>query len=255
MTSKEIYNKIIENKLYNFGAKNPQAVVNSQIRRRCFGLDFPTAYPTKIFHIVGQKGKKNKFAIYNEANDSTSSESIPRTGSATEELPEERIGKALTEHLSSIKQQILENILTNSSSFFEHLVLELLLKMGYGYDEHAGVVTGRPHDGGIDGIISEDKLGLDLIYIQAKRYSPSHTVTPSELQAFIGAMGPIQKGVFITTSRFTLPAQKFMNTQQQKHIKLIDGKLLADLLIRYEVGVLPVQAIKIYKIDTDYFNN
>lgn len=126
--------------------------------------------------------------------------------------------------------------------------------MGYGYGKQAGVVTGRPHDGGIDGIISEDKLGLDLIYFQAKRYSTSNKVGRSELQAFIGAMEHVQKGVYITTSKYTKEAMAFIEKQQQKNVKLIDGDLLSELLVKYEVGVIPAQRISIYKIDSEYFN-
>lgn len=254
LTAKEIYDEIIRNNLYSFGAKNPLGVVNSQIRRRCVGLDFPTAYPVKVFMIAGHRGNKNKFALYDETLHQNEDVSPKTTKNATEELPEERIGTALKEHIASIKQQVLDSILSNPPDFFEHLVLDLLLKMGYGYGKQAGVVTGRPHDGGIDGIISEDKLGLDLIYIQAKRYTSKNKVGRNELQAFIGAMGNIQKGVFITTSGFTKEAIQFMGKQQQKRIKLIDGEFLAELMVKYEVGVLPAQSIKIYRLDTDYFN-
>lgn len=254
LTAKEIYDQIVDKNLYTFGAKNPLGVVNSQIRRRCVGLDFPTAYPIKAFRIVGQRGRKNRFALYDENSPLLEKSKVTKPRNIAEELPEERIGAALKEHISSIKQQVLDCVLRNSPDFFEHLVLDLLLKMGYGYGKQAGVVTGRPHDGGIDGIISEDKLGLDLIYIQAKRYSPSHKVGRSELQAFIGAMEHIQKGVYITTSGFTKEALMFMNKQQQKNIKLIDSDLLSELLVKYEVGVIPAQTILIYKIDTDYYN-
>lgn len=172
LTSKEIYDEIVKQNLYSFGAKNPLGVVNSQIRRRCAGLDFPTAYPVKVFRIAGHRGNKNKFALYDESIPQDNDQHSKTTKNIAEELPEERIGAALKEHIASIKQQVLDSILNNSPDFFEHLVLDLLLKMGYGYGKQAGVVTGRPHDGGIDGIISEDKLGLDLIYIQAKRYAP-----------------------------------------------------------------------------------
>ena len=109
------------------------------------------------------------------------------------------------------------------------------------------------HDGGIDGIISEDKLGLDLIYIQAKRYSSNCKIGRKDLQAFVGAMEHVQKGVFITTSSFTKEAEKFISKQQQKSIKLIDGKLLSELLVKYEIGVLPAERVTIYKLDYDYF--
>lgn len=164
LTSKEIYDEIVKQNLYSL------------------------AYPVKVFRIVGHRGDKNKFALYDESIPQDKDQSSKTTKNVAEELPEERIGAALKEHIASIKQQVLDSILNNSPELFEHLVLDLLLKMGYGYGKQAGVVTGQPHDGGIDGIISEDKLGLDLIYIQAKRYAPKNKIGRSELQAFIGAM-------------------------------------------------------------------
>ena len=132
---------------------------------------------------------------------------------------------------------------------------ERIQKLIYDHSNYKGfIVTGKPHDGGIDGIISEDKLGLDLIYIQAKRFANGNKVTRHDLQAFIGAMEHINKGVFITTSSFTRSAIQFIEKQQQKNIKLIDGNLLADLLVKYEVGVAAAQTFKLYKLDTEYFN-
>lgn len=100
----------------------------------------------------------------------------------SELLPEEKIKSALQEHFRNMRQQVFNCVLNNSPQFFEHLVIDLLLEMGYGKDKNSGVVTGRSHDGGIDGIISEDKLGLDLIYIQAKKYSPTNKVGRKEIQ-------------------------------------------------------------------------
>lgn len=251
LTAKEIYSEIIKRELYAFGAKLPVNVVNSQIRRRCSGLDFPTAYPLKQFKIIGYQGKKPRYCLNNSENGQT--EEMLKQETVTDYLPEEKIAMALKEHLSSIKQQVLESILNNSPEFFEHLVVDLLLKMGYGSDKHSGIVTGKPHDGGIDGIISEDKLGLDLIYIQAKRYSSNSKVGRKDLQAFVGAMEHVQKGVYITTSSFTKEAEEFIRKQQQKNIKLIDGDLLSELLVKYEVGVLPAKRITVYKLDSDYF--
>ncbi len=168
-------------------------------------------------------------------------------------LPEEKIASAINEHLLQIKQQLLDNIMANHPDFFEQLVVQLLLKMGYGYDKNSGIVTGGSHDNGIDGIISEDKLGLGLIYIQAKRYASNNKVGRKELQAFIGAMGHIQKGVFITTSSYTKEAFSFGTQQQQKSIKLIDGSLLAEYMVKYGIGVESVKTFSIYKINSDYF--
>lgn len=251
MTSKEIYKEIVEKKLYSFGAKEPINVVNAMIRRRCKGLDFPTAYPVKFFEIVGYKGKKPLFSLI-ESNDETSSETTDIPIVNSDLLPEEKIGAAVFEHVESIRSQVFDFVINNSPSFFEHLVIDLLLKMGYGYDKNSGVVTGRSHDGGIDGIISEDKLGLDLIYIQAKRYTGKNTVGRRDVQAFVGAMENVQKGVFITTSKFTKEAIEFVN-RQQKNIKLIDGNMLSDLLVKYQVGINVVQTLSLYKVDSDYY--
>lgn len=252
LTSKQIYDEIIRQDLYSFGAENPVSVVNAQLRRRCSGLDFPTAYPIKLFEIAGYEGKKIKFSLISEEK-TASVTTPPKTTDNSELLPEEKIEAALQEHLQSMKQQVFDCVLNNSPQFFEHLVIDLLLEMGYGKDKSSGVVTGRSHDGGIDGIISEDKLGLDLIYIQAKKYSPTNKVGRKEIQAFIGAMEHVQKGVFITTSSFTREALSFVEKQQQKSIKLIDGELLADLLVKYGIGVSVAQSFSLYKLDTDYF--
>lgn len=220
LTSKQIYDEIIRQGLYSFGAENPVGVVNAQLRRRCIGLDFPTAYPIKFFEIAGYEGKKIKFRLISTENTATII-TAPKTTDISELLPEEKIKAALQEHLQNIRQQVFDSVLNNSPEFFEHLVVDLLLKMGYGYDKNSGIVTGKPHDGGIDGIISEDKLGLDLIYIQAKRFANGNKVTRHDLQAFIGAMEHINKGVFITTSSFTRSAIQFIEKAKQSdyHIK------------------------------------
>ncbi len=252
LTAKEIYNEIINKKLYVFGAKNPSAVVNGELRKHCEGIDFPTASPIKHFKIAGYEGKKIKFSICNQ-KEKTHNRSLARIQNSSEILPEEKICIAFKEYIESVKQQIFECVLNNSPTFFEHLVIDLLLKMGYGYDDDSGIVTGHSHDGGIDGIINEDKLGLDLIYIQAKRYNEKNSVGRQEVQAFVGAMENVYKGVFITTSKFTKEAINFID-RQQKNIKLIDGKLLADLLVKYQVGINTVQTLSLYKIDSDYYN-
>lgn len=251
LTSREVYDEIIHQDLYNFGAQQPVAVVNSQIRRRCVGLDFPTAFPVKVFEIVGYKEKKPLFALIGK--NSSNTVTTAQLDSTSESLPEEKVLSAYNEHVSSIKEQLIGQILDNTPSFFEHLVMDLLLKMGYGYGKTAGTVTGRSHDGGVDGIISEDKLGLDLIYIQAKRYGKTNKVGRKELQSFVGAMENIQKGVFITSSTFTNEAKAYAEKQQQKSIKLIDGDYLSDLLIKHEVGIGKVHSFAIYKIDFDYY--
>ena len=112
---------------------------------------------------------------------------------------------------------------------------------------------GKSHDGGIDGVIYEDKLGLSKIYIQANRNDSSNTIGRPLLQAFVGAMQDVQKGVFITTSTFTKEARNYAEKQQQKSLKLIDGDLLAELMIKYGIGLEKVQTYTVYKINEDFF--
>ena len=118
LTSPEIYQKIIDHNLYQFGAKNPIGVVNGEIRRHCVGLDFPTAYPVKYFAIVGKEGKKLKFIIVNNISEKKVIPSKKIIDDNAEFLPEEKIANAINEHLQQIKQQLLDNILSNHPDFF-----------------------------------------------------------------------------------------------------------------------------------------
>lgn len=253
LTAQEVYQEIVDQSLYTFGAKHPINVVNGEIRRRCRDLDFPTAFPNKLFYITSYQGKKPCFALITNDTNNVIPTIKPSLNSLTEQLPEEQVTSALQAHYSALKQLIIERIMANTPGFFEHLVMDLLLKMGYGYDHTSGIVTGRSHDGGIDGMISEDKLGLGQIYIQAKRYTNGNNVGRRELQAFVGAMVSAQKGVFITTSAFTKEAIAFVERQQLKSIRLIDGEYLAELLLKHEVGISVVKSFSLYKIDSDYY--
>lgn len=147
----------------------------------------------------------------------------------------------------------MDRILACHPSFFENLVVNLLLEMRYGVNNQSGKVLGKSHDGGIDGVIYEDRLGLSKIYIQAKRYEPGNTIGRQTLQSFVGAMQDVQKGVFITTSTFTKEAIEYAKNQQQKSLKLINGDLLADLIITYGIGLEKVKTYIVYKLNEDYF--
>lgn len=252
LTSKEIYEKIIEDDLYVFGAKDPKAIVNGIIRKHCLGIDFPTASPVKYFKVVKQVGHCNYYLLNASVDKASSIYEIKNN--EKELLPEERMMKAFNEHVSNLKEQLIEEILNCNPAFFEQLVSDLLIKMGYGYDETSSRVVGGTNDGGIDCIIDEDKLGLDKINIQAKRYNKDNSVGRPTLQMFVGAMENIQKGVFITTSSFTKGALEYAEKQQQKNLKLIDGSMLAELMVKYEVGISSIKSFDTYKIDKDYFS-
>lgn len=169
--------------------------------------------------------------------------------SFTEQTPEEILDSTYKQLQSNLSEEILEKVLQQSPQFFERLVVDLLVKMGYG----AGKITGRTGDGGIDGIIDEDKLGLDVIHIQAKRWQIGNNVGRREFQSFVGALAGQsgRKGVFITTSSFTREALEY-NPSNVKIAK-IDGKKLADLMITYNLGVSTKVLYELKKIDTDYF--
>ena len=257
LTCTEAYKMIKERNLYQFGAKNPEAVVNGKLRRHCEGLNFPSASPVKYFKIVGQKETKNLYALINgEQEEFERKKERKKNATAVLEddlLPEEKINLTYLFYKNNIKRQILNHILECHPSFFEQLVLNLLLEMGYGFDELSGRVLGKSHDGGIDGVIYEDKLGLSKIYIQAKKNDSSNAIGRPLLQAFVGAMQDVQKGVFITTSSFTKEARNYAEKQQQKSLKLIDGDLLAELMIKYGIGLEKVQTYTVYKINEDFF--
>lgn len=149
---------------------------------------------------------------------------------------------------------VLDAVMQASPAFFENLVVELLVKMGYGGSrKEAGQVVGRSGDQGIDGIINEDRLGLDVIYLQAKRWT--NDVNDAEIRNFVGSLAghKASRGVFITTSTFTKKAVEYVAKIPQKVI-LIDGGRLADLMMEHGVGVSTVATYEVKKVDTDYFS-
>jgi restriction system protein len=170
-----------------------------------------------------------------------------------ETTPEENIENSIFKINNQLSNDLLDAIKSCSPVFFEKLVVELLLAMGYGGSRAgAGRATQQTADGGIDGIIDEDKLGLDAIYIQAKRWE--NVIGSPEIQKFVGALqgNRAHKGVFITTSDFTKSAKEYVKNIQNKVI-LIDGLTLAKLMIENNVGVSTITTYAIKKIDTDYF--
>ena len=171
----------------------------------------------------------------------------------TNKTPEELLDYSYAQLKEELAIELIEKIKECSPSFFERLVVDLLIKMGYGGSlQEAGRVIGKSGDGGIDGIINEDKLGLDSIYVQAKKWEG--VVGRPEIHKFIGALAGqgAKKGVFITTSHFTKEANDYQPKNDTK-IVLIDGKKLADLMIEYGVGVTTKFNYEVKKMDSDYF--
>ena len=187
-----------------------------------------------------------------QSGNSTSTQSDSgNTQISTPETPQETFERVYNLINEQLADELLNDVLNQSPVFFEHLVVDLMKAMGYG----DGLVTKYSGDDGIDGIIHEDKLGFNLIYIQAKRWKPDITITKPELQKFAGAMmGPpkVEKGLFITTAKFSPKAKEYATAQ---HIILVDGKKLTELIIEYGVGVSTQTAYLIKRIDSDYFSD
>jgi restriction system protein len=170
-----------------------------------------------------------------------------------EQTPEEMLEYAHQKLTNDLSEELIGIIKGCSPRFFENLVIDLLLSMGYGGSRvDAGKAIGKSNDGGIDGIIKEDKLGLDIIYIQAKRWG--NTVPTREIRDFAGALlaKKAKKGIFITTSSFPKSAVEFVNQIEPK-IVLIDGEMLGELLIEFNVGVSIQRSYKVKRVDSDYF--
>lgn len=180
-------------------------------------------------------------------------ESTDDTENGQAGTPEEALESAHEKIRDSLASEILQKLKSCSPSFFERLVVEVIVKMGYGGTrQDAGKAIGKSGDGGIDGIIKEDKLGLDTIYIQAKRWE--NTVGRPEIQKFVGALTGqrAKKGLFISTSNFSSDAMDYVSRVDTK-IVLIDGETLAQLMIDHNVGVSTIATYNLKKIDSDYF--
>jgi restriction system protein len=170
------------------------------------------------------------------------------------QTPEEAIEIAYQAIRNNLASDLIQQIMECSPSFFERMVVDLLVKMGYGGTrKDAGQAVGQSNDEGIDGIINEDRLGLDVIYIQAKRWESS--VGRPEIQKFVGALQGqrAKKGIFITTSSFSKQAVDYAS-MIESNVVLIDGEMLAKLMIDNNVGVSSVAAYEIRRVDSDYFN-
>lgn len=156
---------------------------------------------------------------------------------------------------TSLASELLALVKANPPAFFEQLVVDLLVRMGYGGSQQdAARAVGKSGDEGIDGIIDEDRLGLDVIYIQAKRWK--ETISRPELQKFVGALQGkrARKGIYITTSEFTNQARDYVTSIENK-VVLIDGVRLAELMIEFDVGVTTVSTYAVKRVDTDFFEN
>jgi restriction system protein len=169
--------------------------------------------------------------------------------------PLEQVESAMEKLRADIADEVLSRMRTEHWEFMERAVLKVLLRLGYGTDEDDLFHVGGPYDGGIDGIINQDKLGLDQIYVQSKRYKAGSGISGNDINAFMGAMDikGVTKGVFITDSHFTPQALKAAEQNTHKQVVLIDGEELANLMVQHKIGVSELKNYSVYKVDENFF--
>lgn len=172
------------------------------------------------------------------------------------ETPDELMRKAHAQVIGELREELLDRLIGSSPAFFERMIVQLLSEMGFGGSvEAAGKAIGQSGDGGVDGVIDQDSLGLDRIYVQAKRYTPANKVGASAIRDFFGSLDRFKaaKGVFATTSDFTKDAEETAS-MLSKRIVLVNGKRLGDLMIRHNVGCRIEETLHVKKIDEDFFS-
>ncbi|AWT27430.1 Mrr restriction system protein [Corynebacterium provencense] len=219
-------------------AENPESVTTKEL------VQFAEAHGTAP--AVAPDGEND-----NPGADASADTSAP----GSEPLdPVEQIEDGVQRLNASIADELLTRLHDNDPAFFEQAVLDLLIAMGYGGAEGRATRTQLSNDGGIDGVIDQDALGLSRIYVQAKRYAVASTVGRPDIQAFVGALQGAQanQGVFLTTGKFSRGASQYADAIQSR-VVLIDGERLTRLMIRYGVGVQVERTVEIVKIDEDFF--
>jgi restriction system protein len=212
---------------------------------------------------IGLLRQYPSFEEFYRGSHATDTEQAPDMGAApsassaiSPSTPEEQIEKAFLTIQSALRVELLQRILQNTPAFFEGVIIDLLVKMGYGGSRpDAAAQLGRSGDGGVDGVINEDRLGLDRIYLQAKRYSEANVIGRPDVQKFVGSLVGMgaTKGVFVTTSRFFGEAIEYARHLSQRVI-LIDGQRLAELMIEHGVGARLSRAIEFKQIDENFFD-
>lgn len=202
--------------------------------------------------------KFDSFKGFTKNIDNPDDEDKVVVATTTGESPQDMLDRAYKAMTNTLTDEVLNEVMSQSSDFFEKLVVDLLVTMGYGGSKiENSQMLGKSGDEGIDGVIKEDKLGFDKIYIQAKRWDIDRTVGRPEIQRFVGALTGqgATKGAFITTAGFTKEAKEYVSKQRACRIVLIDGQTLAALMIEHNLGVGVESTYLIKKIDFDYFTD
>jgi restriction system protein len=222
-------------------ARNPQSIDNDAL----------TEYPSFRAFLAANNAPRS-----DASDDETTVQSLVPTR-PTSTTPEEQIETAHVALQSALRSELLQRVLQNTPAFFEQVIVDLLVAMGYGGSHrNAAEQLGRSGDGGVDGVINQDRLGLDRVYVQAKRYAPDTApIGRPAVQGFVGSLVGLgaAKGVFATTSTFTREAVEFARHLNQRVI-LLDGQRLMELMIEHNVGVRTNRVIEFKKLDEDFFS-
>lgn len=238
-----------------FIQKHPTEKFTYQITDK--GSEYLKAHtgPITVQDLKNLEGYEAAWEAASRKKQSSKAEEAQTDNSLAQSTPDELIDTAYNRLHRLLADELLENMFAMDPYKFEQLVVDLLFAMGYGGSRsEAAQVTKKSNDEGIDGIINDDRLGLDVIYIQAKRHQQESTIGRKEIQSFVGALAGKQanKGVFITTSSFKTTAIEYAESISQKVI-LIDGTRLADLMIEHNIGVSTVRTVELKRLDSDYF--
>jgi len=234
-----------------------EKVSRGQYRITERGREFLVKYPTEISHknLRDIEGWEQRWGIDKRKSHGHETEG---EASDTAVAPIELVESGIQSLRSELAVDVLKNILAQSPTFFEHLVLDVLLAMGYGGSrESAAAHLGKAGDEGIDGRVNQDALGLDQIMVQAKRYAPDRPIDRQTVQAFIGSLAGqgVTKGILITTSYFNENALEFVRRGSNTKVVLVDGEQLVELMLRYHIGVRVSRTVEILELDQNYFED
>lgn len=232
-----------------------EKVSRGQYRVTVDGSRYLAEYPTEILVKDLRKQPGWESAWGSDTNDAGGAARILGENSAV--APNELVEQGAAALRKELSHRLLSEVLNQTPAFFEQLVLDVLLAMGYGGTrENASAHLGRSGDEGIDGVVNQDALGLDQIMVQAKRYAPNRPVDRQAVQAFIGSLAGqgVTKGVFITTSYFNGSAAEFVLRGSNTKVVLVDGQRLIDLMMQHHIGVRVKQTIELLELDQNYFD-
>lgn len=234
-------------------------VSRGQYRITNDGRRFLATYPDelRVEHLRQQPEWESAWNTRRDAKGASNKADAPGEAESDATPIETLDGAVLTLH-RDLGARLLQEILKQSPTFFEHLVLDVLVAMGYGGSRaNAAAHLGRSDDEGIDGRINQDPLGLDQIMVQAKRYAPDKVIDRKTIQAFIGSLAGqgVTKGIFITTSYFAQSAEEFVQRGSNTKVVLVDGEELIELMMRHQIGVRVERRVEILALDQNYFED